>query len=33
MAELRTEIRQTLWHELGHYLGYDEDELDALGRG
>ncbi len=32
-AGMRSEIRQTLWHELGHYLGYDEDELDALGRG
>jgi predicted Zn-dependent protease with MMP-like domain len=28
-----SEVQQTLYHELGHYLGYDEDELDALGRG
>lgn len=27
------EIRQTLHHELGHYLGYDEDRLDELGLG
>jgi predicted Zn-dependent protease with MMP-like domain len=31
--EFDEEVRQTLWHELGHYLGYDEHELDELGRG
>ncbi len=31
--EFDAEVRQTLLHELGHYLGYDEDELEALGRG
>jgi predicted Zn-dependent protease with MMP-like domain len=31
--EFDLEVQQTLYHELGHYLGYDEDELDALGRG
>lgn len=31
--EFTEEIRQTLWHELGHYLGYDEGELEELGRG
>ncbi len=30
-AELRREIRITLVHELGHYFGYDEDELTARG--
>jgi predicted Zn-dependent protease with MMP-like domain len=31
--EFDLEVQQTLYHELGHYLGYDEDELDELGRG
>jgi predicted Zn-dependent protease with MMP-like domain len=32
-AEFDHEVRQTLWHELGHYLGHDEDDLDQLGLG
>lgn len=32
-SEFDAEVRQTLWHELGHYLGYGEEELEALGRG
>lgn len=31
--EMRAEIRRTVWHEFGHYLGYDEEGLDALGMG
>lgn len=31
--EVAEEIRITLLHEYGHYLGFDEDELDALGLG
>jgi predicted Zn-dependent protease with MMP-like domain len=31
--ELRRQIRITLLHELGHYHGLDEDELEALGYG
>ena len=29
--ELREEIETTLLHELGHHLGYEEDDLDELG--
>ena len=31
--ELEEEIRITLLHELGHHLGLDEDDVDALGLG
>jgi len=31
--ELAHELRRTLYHELGHYLGYDEDHLHELGMG
>ncbi len=27
----REEVRTTLLHELGHYLGFDEDQVEALG--
>jgi predicted Zn-dependent protease with MMP-like domain len=27
----REEVRRTYLHELGHYLGLDEDELDQRG--
>ena len=30
-AQLAQEVRITLRHELGHYFGFDEDELDRLG--
>ena len=29
----REEVRTTFLHELGHYLGLDEDELDERGLG
>ncbi len=29
--EFRFEVRITLMHELGHYLGLDEDDLDDRG--
>jgi predicted Zn-dependent protease with MMP-like domain len=32
-AELAEQIRVTLYHELGHYLGLDEDALEDLGYG
>lgn len=30
-TELQEEVRITLFHELGHYFGMDEDDLDRLG--
>lgn len=33
MTELHEEIRITLYHELGHALGLDEDGVDAVGLG
>ena len=27
----REEVRTTLLHELGHYLGLDEDQVEAMG--
>ena len=30
-SELEEEIRVTVLHELAHYFGLDEDELDNLG--
>ena len=31
LATYRNEVRITFLHELGHYLGLDEDEVAALG--
>jgi len=31
--ELREEIRLTILHELGHFFGFDEDELEKRGLG
>ena len=31
--EVVQEIRITLWHEVGHFLGLDEEALDRLGYG
>jgi len=31
VARFRQEVRDTLLHELGHYLGLDEDDLAARG--
>jgi predicted Zn-dependent protease with MMP-like domain len=30
-SEFRFEVRTTLMHELGHYLGLDEDDLNERG--
>ena len=27
------EVRKTVWHEVGHYLGMDEGQLHELGYG
>ena len=32
-AEAEREIKITLWHEIGHYLGMSEDDLHRLGYG
>ena len=32
-TEAEHEIKVTLWHEIGHYLGMSEDDLDRLGYG
>jgi predicted Zn-dependent protease with MMP-like domain len=29
----RDEVRKTVWHEIGHYFGMDEDRLHELGYG
>lgn len=30
-ADLLEQIRITLWHELAHYLGFEEDDMEGLG--
>ncbi len=32
-SEAEREIRVTLWHEIGHYLGMSQEDLDRLGYG
>ena len=32
-AQAEQEIRITLWHEIGHYLGMTEEDLHRLGYG
>ena len=32
-AQVVAEVRITLWHEVGHYLGLDEADLHRLGYG
>ena len=32
-AEIVEQVRQTVLHEIGHYLGIDEDRLQELGVG
>jgi len=33
LAELREEIRMTIIHELGHFFGFSEEELEQRGLG
>ncbi len=32
-TQAEREIKVTLWHEIGHYLGMSEDDLHRLGYG
>ena len=32
-TEAEHEIKVTLWHEIGHYLGMSEDDLHRMGYG
>ena len=29
----RSEVHKTVWHEVGHYFGMDEDHIRGLGYG
>ncbi len=31
--ELGAEVLKTVWHEVGHFLGFDEDEVADMGLG
>ena len=33
LTEAEHEIKVTLWHEIGHYLGMNEDDLHRIGYG
>jgi predicted Zn-dependent protease with MMP-like domain len=33
LQELKENIRQTVIHEIGHYFGFDEEELRSLEEG
>lgn len=32
-ADMREQVRITVWHETAHYFGLDDDELEELGLG
>lgn len=29
--DLRSQVKQTVWHEVAHWLGYDEESVEELG--
>lgn len=31
--DLDEEVRRTVWHEVGHFLGFEEDEVAEMGLG
>lgn len=31
-AAIKTEIERTLWHEIGHHLGWDDDVIEEVER-
>ncbi len=33
IRELRENVRQTVFHEVGHYFGFDEEELQRFEKG
>ncbi len=33
LEELEEEVIKTVWHEIGHFLGFDEDEVTDMGLG
>ncbi len=32
-GDLRAEVKKVVWHEVAHWLGHDEDEVEQLGLG